>query len=243
MRMPITVTANRRGRSPAGATDRLTRSGRVSWRRLVRHYRWRALFAGGVLIAAVVAVDASQRAEVLRRQWGDAVAVATAALDLPAGRVLTAADLVLIELPASTLPEGAGVPARELVGRTVTQTVLAGETIVDRRLAPSGLGPTAALVPAGHRAVAVPAGGAMPPLATGDRVDLLATGTPAIGGSAPLAGMANGALSDTVRVVARDVVVLDTTSEAITVVVPADQLTAVVAAARSTAVVPVLAGN
>jgi hypothetical protein len=121
--------------------------------------------------------------------------------------------------------------------------------ISDRRLAPSGLGPTAALVPAGHRAVAVPVGGAVPPLAVGDRVDLLTNGSPAtgfLGTGARSLGDGLGERGDTggqVRAVVRDVAVLDIGADAITVVVPTDQLPAVIAATQGSVVVPVLAGN
>ena len=55
------------------------------------------------------------------------------------------------------------------------QPVLAGEPLVAARLAPDGLTGAAALVPAGHRAVAVPIGPAgAPPLAVGDLVDVVA---------------------------------------------------------------------
>jgi Flp pilus assembly protein CpaB len=57
----------------------------------------------------------------------------------------------------------------------VRQPVAAGEPLVPERLAPQGLTGVAALVPAGHRAVAIPIGPlAAPPLTVGDLVDVLA---------------------------------------------------------------------
>jgi hypothetical protein len=53
--------------------------------------------------------------------------------------------------------------------------VVAGEPLVAGRLAPDGLTGAAALVPEGYRAVSVPTASAgFPPVALGDRVDVLA---------------------------------------------------------------------
>lgn len=122
----------------------------------------------GLLIAAQLhALDAQ------RRRWGTPVPVVVAARALPAGHTLRAGDLVTATRPAPLVPREA---LTEVPGSgTLTAGVDAGEVLTSARLAPGGLGPVAALVPAGRRAVAVPVDpGAMLRVTPGDRVDLLA---------------------------------------------------------------------
>ncbi|MGY1741723.1 MULTISPECIES: Flp pilus assembly protein CpaB [unclassified Blastococcus] len=101
-----------------------------------------------------------------------AVAVVTAAADLPAGRVLTLADLAVARWPAA--PGGAAGAPEDLVGRTLAGAVRAGEPVTDVRLVGSGL---TSLLPAGTVAAPVrPADAAVGALPrAGDRVDVLAT--------------------------------------------------------------------
>jgi Flp pilus assembly protein CpaB len=223
--------------------------------RVVRRYRWRLVATGVAVIAVVAGLNHLDVVNDPQQGRDGAVRVATAVRDLPPGHVISGADVDMVEVPPSMLPDGAGETADALVGRTVTLVVMRGDIITGRRLAPAGLGPTAALVPAGHRAVAVPVGGAVPPLAVGDRIDLLVAG-PLSPGTRP--GDITSGRTDAsapVRAVVRDVVVLDTgtvigsstasagSAGGITVVVPIDQLPAVIAATQQSVVVPVLAGN
>ena len=70
------------------------------------------------------------------------------------------------------LPDGA---VTELaVGAIAIDALVPGEVVVAARLAPTGLSPAAALLPAGTRGVAVPAGVTAMPVAVGDRVDVVA---------------------------------------------------------------------
>ena len=137
--------------------------------------------------AGAVAVEASHitaQAEAERDAWGTPVTVAVAARDVDGGEVIRAADVRVEQRPAAVVPDGA-VPAPP-VGQVATAALVAGEVVVAARVAPAGLSPVAALVPDGWRAVAVPTsssglGAPAPPLAVGDRVDLLAPHTVAEG--------------------------------------------------------------
>ena len=94
------------------------------------------------------------------------------------------------------VPDGAVTSDAE--GRVVVAPVAAGEVLLERRLAPAGLTGVAALVPAGHRAVAVPVdvalGVASPEVRVGDRVDVLAVFEVTDAGEPP-AGVVAGAVS------------------------------------------------
>ncbi len=101
-----------------------------------------------------------------------AVPVVTAAADLPAGTLLTAADLAVSRLPSA--PGGTVGDPDELVGRALAGAVRAGEPVTDVRLVGSGL---TSLLPPGTVAAPVrtadAAVSALP--RTGDHVDVLAT--------------------------------------------------------------------
>jgi Flp pilus assembly protein CpaB len=87
--------------------------------------------------------------------------------------VIDASTVEVRRLPEAAVSPGA--LAEPPTGSVVRQPVVAGEPLVAERLAPQGLTGVAALVPAGHRAVAVPIGPlAAPPLTIGDLVDVLA---------------------------------------------------------------------
>ena len=104
----------------------------------------------------------------------DAVDVAVFARDLPAGTVLTAADLTVARYPPAAVPAGAEGEPAPLVRRVLAGSVRAREPVTDARLVGPGL---TALLPDGQ--VAAPVRLADLSVAalvrTGDRVDVLAT--------------------------------------------------------------------
>ncbi len=99
--------------------------------------------------------------------------VAVAALDLPAGTVLSATDVAVVRLPPGVVPRGVVPDAGSLVGRALAGAVRAGEPLTDARLVGPGL---TALLPAGL--VAAPVRLADLAVAglvrAGDRVNVLA---------------------------------------------------------------------
>jgi len=148
-----------------------------------------------VAVLATLTVSSISRAaaaaDAARDRWGDQVAVAVSTADAEPGETVRAA---LRLLPAGLVPAGAarvdvdGARAATWIGR--------GEIVLERRLAPAGLSPTAALLPPGTRGVAVPQGIAPLPVVVGDRVDVLAP-----------------------HVLAEDAVVVAVTDDAVTVAV------------------------
>ena len=104
------------------------------------------------------------------------VAVVVAAADLPAGAVLTAADLATVRLPADAAPAGAAADVAARTAQVLAAPVRAGEVVTDVRLVGPGLwsqvpdGQVAAPVRLADLAVATL-------LRAGDRVDVLAATT------------------------------------------------------------------
>jgi Flp pilus assembly protein CpaB len=189
-----------------------------------------ALVTGLVVAALVRSGDAA------RRDWGTTRPVAVATRDLAAGDVLASDDVAVRDLPRALVP-GAALRAAP-AGAVVRQPVVAGEALVGDRLAPDGLQGAAALVPAGHRAVAVPIGPAgAPPVGPGDLVDVLAVVAPAPGaGDVPSAeGAPAFPLVDRAAVVAVE-------DDTVSVAVPRDDAAGVAFALTQGAVVLALAG-
>jgi hypothetical protein len=122
-----------------------------------------AAVAGWHVAAALGAAEAAAA------RYGRTVSVLVTRRSLHAGDVLAAADLERRRVPMSLLPDAE--PARRAAGRTAAVDLVAGEVVLEERLASS-------LVPAGWRAVAVtpPGAGAHPPLRAGDVVDVVDVG-------------------------------------------------------------------
>lgn len=182
--------------------------------------RW-LLVALAAALAAVQVDRLGAAAESARRAWGDDVRVAVAVRSLDAGTVLDGDDVRLERRPRAVVPDDALDDAP--LGRILTADVVAGEALVGSRVAPGGLRGAAALVPPGWRAVAVPTSSGLgppaPPLAVGDRVDVLAP-----------------------DVVAGDAVVVAVDDHVVTVAVPAGDAPAVVEALSTAVVSLVLRG-
>ncbi len=122
----------------------------------------------GVFIAGLIR-DAEESAA----RYGTTRPVLVARRSVPAGTVLRPGDVTEREMPIAFLP--AGPLARSPVGHATVVPLIAGEVLLAAKLAPTGLRGVAALLRGDERALAVPVGPGTPPLAVGDRVDVLAT--------------------------------------------------------------------
>jgi Flp pilus assembly protein CpaB len=147
-------------------------------------FRRRWPLASKVLVAVAILLGAlafvlvrgyQDRVEALHPAVGPPVAVVTAATDLTRGTMLSDDLLAASSIPSEFAPPGAIPDAASIVGRALESDVAAGEIITRSRLAGSDVGPVAALVPDGLRAVIV--GGGLPSgtLRAGDRVEVFAT--------------------------------------------------------------------
>ncbi|MDN5744012.1 MAG: SAF domain-containing protein [Nocardioidaceae bacterium] len=133
-------------------------------RRLV--LRRRRLFAVALVGVAVVAA-----LRVLAPPEAPTTTVAVAAHDLPVGRVLTEGDLVDVEVPPDTVPDGVVATPQ---GHALATALRAGEPVTDVRLVGADL---ATAQPDGTLAapVRLSDAGQAALLSAGDRIDLLAT--------------------------------------------------------------------
>ncbi len=152
------------GAAPAATRWAPLRAGpvRADWGRRLRRYR-RPLSAVLLAAAAGTAVHAA-----LPGPPGTAVVVVGA--DLPAGHVLSAADLTTALVPEAAVPDGA-LDSAGLEGARLASAVRAGEPVTDVRLSGAGL---VRALPSGQVAVPVLLAAQVRPwLAVGQQVRLL----------------------------------------------------------------------
>lgn len=82
--------------------------------------------------------------------------VVVAAKDIPLGTRLAAEQMKIVPWPSSSTPSGAFRDQEKIVARVVNTSILAGEPILENKLAPVGSkGGLSALVPPGRRAISV----------------------------------------------------------------------------------------
>ena len=192
----------------------------ILWRLRGRRVRWAATVVlavvAGTFVAAIV-----QRAEHTRAAFGELRAAPVATRELAVGTEVAPGDVRWTDLPAAVVPDGV---APDPLGRTVTEPIVTGEVLLQRRLSGgSGTG-VLGLLPPGGRALAVPVEPSTPVLLVGDRVDVYSPAELSPGG---LSGDGGRATSSGVRRVARDGVVVATDERATTIAVDADEAPAV----------------
>jgi pilus assembly protein CpaB len=114
-------------------------------------------------------------------QSRDLVSVAAAAHDLPIGKRIQADDLKLITLDRKDLPKGVFLKTSDVVDRTVAVPIIAGEMVLNGKLAAKGGGEgLTALIEPGKRAVSVQVNeisGVSGFVQPGTRVDVIFTRT------------------------------------------------------------------
>ena len=194
---------------------------------MARHPVTHWLVIGAVaLTSGLMVLRLTTRAELAADRYGSVMTVPVATRSVAAGDTVHDSDVQWRRVPRACLPNG--VAARHPTGRVVVSPLVAGEVVVEDRLAPAGLRGAAALVPSGWRALAVPAGPGTPHVARGDRVDLLAAGADDTAASA---------------VVAARALVVEVTDDAVTVAVDEGDAPALAAAlARGTVSIALVGG-
>jgi len=124
-----------------------------------------------------IALMSGYRAQIdrMRPDLGPPTTVVVAARDLARGAVIADTDLALQALPGGVVPAGALTASAEGTGRVLLAGIGTGDVLTDKRLAPEGAGPLAALVPPGLLAAVVPSSLPEGAVLPGDTVDVLTT--------------------------------------------------------------------
>src|SRR5262249_3279301 len=126
---------------------------------------------------------------------GDLITVAAATRDLATGKRIQAEDLKLVRLDRKDLPRGVFVKTSDVVDRAVAVPIVAGEIVLNGKLAPKGSGEgLTALIEPGMRAVSVQVNeisGVSGFIQPGTRVDVLFTRTFSTGDAATITILQN----------------------------------------------------
>lgn len=178
------------------------------------------LSAGLIACTALTVLKLTGSARAAVAHWGELTEVQVATRSLDAGETLADDDLMQRVVPTALLPDS--TPIDDAVGLVVVTPMVAGDVIVEARVAPTGVTGPAALLRAGQRAVTLPRDAAVPPVEVGDRVDLVTMiGIPGDVGGSPF-GQPD--------VLAVGAMVIDQREESLTVAVDADRAPAVASA-------------
>ena len=123
----------------------------------------KAVIIAGVLAVLVAAVAAYALYTYLKGQetkLTEAVAterIVVAAVEIPMGTTINMTQVKTTEWPKSSMPQGSFSSTEQVIGRTSTQTFLAGDSITEPKLMPKE-GPVGIMtykIPEGHRAMTV----------------------------------------------------------------------------------------
>lgn len=139
---------------------------------LGRRVRRTVLVRRRLLAALLTAAAVAGVVEALSPPDPETRSVLTAAVDLPAGTVVSAEDLVTVDLPPGAVPDGA-VDSESAVGQRLASPLRRGEPVTDVRLVSESLlagRPGEVAVP-----LRIPDPGSVELVDVGDRVDVLAT--------------------------------------------------------------------
>lgn len=133
------------------------------------------------LLAALLMRGYAHRLEATRPDVGRPVDVVVAVHDIARGATVSPDMVRVHQMPLAFVAPGAVASVDDVAGRILSADVAAGEVLTRTRLAGSGSGPVAALVPAGSRAFVLASNLPQGAVRAGDRVDVLA----AFGGGRP----------------------------------------------------------
>jgi pilus assembly protein CpaB len=97
-----------------------------------------------------------QAVKTARGQQAETEEIVVAAANMNMGEVLTSQHIKLAQWPKSMIPAGSVREAKNAEGRTARASIVAGEPILDAKLAPAGQGGLMpVLIPTGKRAVTI----------------------------------------------------------------------------------------
>ena len=214
---------SKEGRPGRWATSALRRA-------LRRPIVWWALVALAAITTGVSVQQQYARAVEQQLAWGSQARVVVATADIDVGESIASATELRV-WPSAVVPDGALTDIS--VDDVARVRLVTGELILAERVSSGATGGLVDLLPAGTVAVGVPIGSGTPPLSVGDRVDLLATFNRRTDQPTDE--------PDTTKVAERAVVV-DVTSDVVTVAIDSDRAAATASALSRAAVTIALTG-
>lgn len=122
----------------------------------MRNKRFFIVLAGALLFGLLAAVSVSRYLSSAQAYTKSLRGVAVAKVAIPVGTKIIAEQIMLVQFPQESTPDGAFDSAEKLAGRVAVVNIAPREPITEARLAPEGTaGGLSAIIPEGYRAMTV----------------------------------------------------------------------------------------
>lgn len=122
----------------------------------MRNKRFFVVLAGALLFGLLAAVTVSRYLSSAQAYSKDLKPIAVAKVAIPLGTKITADQVMMVQFPKESTPDGAYESAEKLTGRVAVVNIAAREPVTEARLAPEGTaGGLSAVIPEGYRAMTV----------------------------------------------------------------------------------------
>jgi pilus assembly protein CpaB len=122
----------------------------------MRNKRFFIVLVGALIFGVLAAVSVSKYLSSAQAYTKNLNRVAVAKVAIPLGTKIIAEQIMVVQFPKESTPDGAFDSVEKLIGRVAITNIAAKETITDARLAPEGsAGGLSAVIPEGYRAMTV----------------------------------------------------------------------------------------
>ena len=122
----------------------------------MRNKRFFVVLAGALVFGLLAAVSVNRYLSNAQAFSKDMTKVAVAKVAIPLGTKIVPEQVMMVQFPRESMPDGTFDNADKLVGRVAVMNIAAREPITDARLAPEGTaGGLSAVIPEGYRAMTV----------------------------------------------------------------------------------------
>jgi len=122
----------------------------------MRNKRFFIVLAGALVFGLLAAVSVNRYLSNAQAFSKDMTRVAVAKVAIPLGTKIVPEQVMMVQFPRESMPDGTFENADKLAGRVAVVNIAAREPITDSRLAPEGsAGGLSAVIPEGYRAMTV----------------------------------------------------------------------------------------
>ncbi|HEV2826317.1 MAG TPA: Flp pilus assembly protein CpaB [Pyrinomonadaceae bacterium] len=122
----------------------------------MRNKRFFVVLAGALVFGLLAAVSVNRYLSNAQAFSKDMTKVAVAKVAIPLGTKIVPEQVMMVQFPRESMPDGTFENADKLAGRVAVVNIAAREPITDSRLAPEGTaGGLSAVIPEGYRAMTV----------------------------------------------------------------------------------------
>src|SRR6266568_3466754 len=122
----------------------------------MRNKRFFFVLAGALLFGLLAAVSVSRYLSSAQAYTKNLSRIAVAKVAIPLGTKIIPEQVMMVQFPKESTPDGAYESAEKLTGRVAVTNIAAREPITEPRLAPEGTaGGLSAVIPEGYRAMTV----------------------------------------------------------------------------------------